>query len=179
MVLAGGLEEAAIAGVANQCLVAVAQLALQRGQDSSTLGGIFLRLLVVDADDVALAAQLDRLGAVVDVSAALLDHQRHEGRGIAEHDLAYQLVGAFAHAEDVEQTTRFQCGDGLGTDHAAVSDDAEAADGEAPAQPIDHRHQVVTSAVLPGHISEHTGRPSPSITTARIICRRSGRWSLL
>src|SRR5437870_8048711 len=37
---------------------------------------------------------------------------------------------------------------------------------------------VVTSAVLPGHISEHTGRPSPSITTARIICRRSGRWSL-
>ena len=26
-----------------------------------------------------------------------------------------------------------------------------------------------------GVISEHTGRPSPSITTARIICRRSGR----
>ena len=24
--------------------------------------------------------------------------------------------------------------------------------------------------VSPGHISEHTGRPSPSITTARIIC---------
>jgi len=34
---------------------------------------------------------------------------------------------------------------------------------------------VVTSAVLPGHISEHTGRPSPSIKTARIICRKSGR----
>jgi hypothetical protein len=31
---------------------------------------------------------------------------------------------------------------------------------------------VVTSAVLPGHISEHTGRPSPSSSTARIICRR-------
>ena len=27
----------------------------------------------------------------------------------------------------------------------------------------------VTSAVLPGHISEHTGRPSQSITTARTI----------
>jgi len=39
--------------------------------------------------------------------------------------------------------------------------------------------RAVTSAVLPGHISEHTGRPSPSISTARIICRRSGRWSLL
>jgi hypothetical protein len=36
-----------------------------------------------------------------------------------------------------------------------------------------------TSAVLPGHISEHTGRPSPSISTARIICRRSGRCSLM
>jgi hypothetical protein len=35
--------------------------------------------------------------------------------------------------------------------------------------------RLVTSAVLPGHISEHTGRPSPSISTARIICRRSGR----
>jgi hypothetical protein len=35
--------------------------------------------------------------------------------------------------------------------------------------------RVLTSAVLPGHISEHTGRPSPSINTARIICRRSGR----
>jgi hypothetical protein len=39
--------------------------------------------------------------------------------------------------------------------------------------------RAVTSAVLPGHISEHAGRPSPSISTARIICRRSGRWSLL
>ena len=29
--------------------------------------------------------------------------------------------------------------------------------------------RLVTSAVLPGHISEHTGRPSPSIRMARII----------
>jgi hypothetical protein len=28
---------------------------------------------------------------------------------------------------------------------------------------------VVTSAVLPGHISEQTGRPSPSTSTARPI----------
>jgi hypothetical protein len=35
--------------------------------------------------------------------------------------------------------------------------------------------KLVTSAVLPGHISEQTGRPSPSSTTARIIWRRSGR----
>jgi hypothetical protein len=34
---------------------------------------------------------------------------------------------------------------------------------------------TVTSAVLPGHISEQIGRPSASITTATIICIRSGR----
>jgi len=34
-----------------------------------------------------------------------------------------------------------------------------------------------TSAVLPGHISERTGRPSASTTTPTIIRIRSGRWS--
>jgi hypothetical protein len=29
--------------------------------------------------------------------------------------------------------------------------------------------RLLTSAVLPGHISVHTGRPSPSSRTARII----------
>src|SRR5215211_5143273 len=36
---------------------------------------------------------------------------------------------------------------------------------------------TLTSAVLPGHISEQTGRPAASITTPTIICMRSGRWS--
>ena len=93
------------------------------------------------ADDIARPAQRDRLGTVLGVSAALVDHQRHERRGIAEHDLAHQLVAAFAHAEDVEQAARLQCGDGLGADHAAVGDNADTANGEALAQPIDHRHQ--------------------------------------
>jgi hypothetical protein len=37
--------------------------------------------------------------------------------------------------------TRLQGGDGLGADHASVGDDADAADREAFAQPVDHRHQ--------------------------------------
>jgi hypothetical protein len=37
---------------------------------------------------------------------------------------------------------------------------------------------TLTSAVLPGHISVQTGRPSASITRQRIICIRSGLWSL-
>ena len=69
-----------------------------------------------------------------------------------------------------------QLGHGLGTDHAAIGDHAPPRDVKAPAIT---RISVVTSAVLPGRISEQTGRPSPSISPARIICRRSGRWSLL
>jgi hypothetical protein len=37
---------------------------------------------------------------------------------------------------------------------------------------------TLTSAVLPGHVSEQTGRPAASTTTPTIICIRSGRWSL-
>ena len=37
--------------------------------------------------------------------------------------------------------------------------------------------RTVVSAVLPGNISVHTGRPLPSRTAATTICRRSGRWS--
>jgi hypothetical protein len=45
-----------------------------------------------------------------------------------------------------------------------------AADDVAPPRE-DHRLSLIVDllAALPGHISEHTGRPSPSITTARII----------
>ena len=41
------------------------------------------------------------------------------------------------------------------------------------------RSSVVTSAVLPGHTSLHTGTPSPSITIPSTICLQSLRWSLL
>ena len=41
------------------------------------------------------------------------------------------------------------------------------------------RARVVTSFVLPGHTSEHTGRPSRSRTIPRTNCLQSGRWSLL
>jgi hypothetical protein len=116
----------------------------------------------VDADDVALASQLDCLGAIVDVSPALLDHQRHEGRGIVEHDVTHQLVGPLARTKDVEQATRLQRGDGLGTDHAAVSDDTEPANGEAPAQPIDHWDQGRDIGGVAGpHLRAH--RPSIAV----------------
>jgi len=105
------------------------------------LGGVFCRLLVIDADDVALLAHLHRFGAVIGLLVALADGERHEGCLVFEHDLAHQLVGALAHAEEIEEAARLEAGDGLGADHAAIGDDADAADGESPAQAVDHRQQ--------------------------------------
>src|SRR3974377_193221 len=53
------------AGVADQCLFALGELALQRGHDCGTIGGVLRRLLMVAADDVAPPSQLHRLGPVV------------------------------------------------------------------------------------------------------------------
>jgi hypothetical protein len=88
VVIAHGLEEAPVAGVADQRIVAAAQLPLQRGEDRGAIGGILRRLLVVDADDVA-PPKHDRFGTVFGISAARLDDERHEGRGVVQHDIAH------------------------------------------------------------------------------------------
>ena len=86
--------------------------------------------------------------------------QRHEGSGIVEHELAHQLVGALAHAENVEKPARFEFRDRLGADHAAIGDDADATDGEALAQPIDHRNEA---AGIGGVAGPHLGADRPAI----------------
>jgi hypothetical protein len=103
--LADGLEEAAIARVADQRLVAPLELALEGGYQGRPVGRVLLRLLVIDADDVAPPAEHHRLGAVVALLAPrlALHRQRHERHLIGEHHLAHQLVDALARAQDVEQ----------------------------------------------------------------------------
>jgi hypothetical protein len=68
------------------------------------------------------------------------------------------LSDALAHAQDVEQAALLQFGRRLGTDEATVGDHAQARDGEAPAQLVDHRNQgwVVGGAAI-----------SPSTSAAR------------
>ncbi len=134
-------EVAAKAGIADERLVALGELALQRGHDRGAIGGVLLRLLMVAANDVAPPRQLDRLGLVINLLAALAQRQRHERRRIIEHQLAHQFVGALAHAQDVEEPPRLQFGHGLGADHAAVGDHAYPRDVEAAPQPVDHRDQ--------------------------------------
>ena len=92
--VADRLQVAPKAGVADQRLVALGELALQRGDDRGAVGGILLRLLMVAADDVAPSRQHHGLGLVVDLFTALLHRQRDERRRIVEHQLAQQLVGS-------------------------------------------------------------------------------------
>ena len=56
-------------------------------------------------------------------------------------NLAHLFGAALAYPEDVVQSALFQSGDGGGTDHAAIGDDADPIDGKAVAQTIDHRDQ--------------------------------------
>src|SRR3974377_200072 len=64
------------AGVADQCLVALGELALQGGHDCGTIGGVLRRLLMVAANDVAPPSQLPRLCLLVDLLLAFAYHQR-------------------------------------------------------------------------------------------------------
>src|SRR6202521_6015220 len=67
--------------------------------------------------------------------------QRDKGRLIINHGAAHLGTAALAHAEDVFELAFLQRGNALGADHAAVGDDADAADAKTSAQPVDDRQQ--------------------------------------
>ena len=121
---------------------------------------------MITADDVAPPGQLHGLGLVVDLLAALCQGERHEWRGVVEHQFAHQFVGALAHPEDIQEAARLQLRQGLGADHAAVGDHAHARDREAPAQPVDHRDQRAdVGDIARPHLGAH--RPPVAIDQDR------------
>ena len=76
------------------------------------------------------------------------------------------MSAALAHPEDIEQLARLEFGQRLGADHAAIGDDADLADGEAPAQPVDHRDQARhVGRVARPHLRAH--RPSVAVDQHR------------
>ena len=156
VLVADRLQVTAVAGVADQRLVALGELALQRGDDGSTIGGVVLGLLMIAADDVASTGQHHGLGLVVGLLAALVDGQRHERRGILEHQLAHQLVAALAHAE----TYRSRRASSSATVSALIMPRSATTHTRAMAKRRRSRSitgiSVVTSAVLPGHIRAAT-----------------------
>ena len=89
--------------------------------------------------------------SVVLPDALGMERVTHRG-GVGQHTLADLGIAALARAQDVLDAARVQFGEGAGADHAAIGDDADAADGEALAQPVDHRQQRldVGSVARPG-----------------------------
>ena len=70
MLLADYLQVTAVAGVADEQLVAPLELTRERGDDRGAIGGILFRFLVVAANDAASPGQHHRLGLI-----AALRHQ--------------------------------------------------------------------------------------------------------
>jgi hypothetical protein len=162
VLFAGRLQIAPKAGIADQRLVALFELARERGHDRGAIGGILLRFRMVAADDVAPGGQHHRLGLVVGLLATLLHRQRHERRRIVEYQLAHQLVGTLAHPQDIKEAARLEFGQRLGADHAAVGDDAHAADIETPAQPVDDGDQARhVGGIARPHLRAH--RPAVAV----------------
>ena len=131
MVAAGRGQETAIALVADEALVALLQLPLERGQDRGQGGGVLLHLVAITADDVPPPGQRHGLGLVVDVLLPLGQNERDEGRGIVEDEFVHELVRALTNPKDVEKPARLQFGNRFGADHAAIGGDANPADGKA------------------------------------------------
>ena len=103
-ILAGRCEKAAIAGIADERLVAFLELPFERSQDCLAIGGVLLGLVVIAADDVAAAASVTALacnsvsgGAVRGWSAA----RSAAGRPAQARAL---LCRTLAHTEDVLET---------------------------------------------------------------------------
>src|SRR5208337_2094802 len=114
------LEKAAVSLVADEALVALLQLPLQGRDDGRAVGGVLFHLVEVAALDVAPPGERDRLRLVVDLAPRLHQDEGNERRGIVEDELAHELVGSLAHAQHIEEPARFELGDRLGADHAAV-----------------------------------------------------------
>src|SRR5208283_4298088 len=160
MPLPRGGEEPAIAGIADQFLVAGFQFAAQAGDDGFPHRGVTACLGGIETDHVA--ARLYPRPPVagdhlldLDVEFAVpraRNGQRHHRRAIGQHDLAYFGRAALAGAEDVVDAARLEFGHRFSTDHAAIGDHAHAADTEAIAQPADDRQQGfdVSGVARPG-----------------------------
>src|SRR5947208_1884607 len=141
---------AAEAAVADERLVAprfrrgqaLGELGAQPVEDGVALLGVAPGLGEIATDDVASVADFDLLGLELGELARSPRHdQRDKGRLIINHGAAHFGTAALAHAEDVFELAFLQRGNALGADHAAVGDDADAADAKTSAQPVDDRQQ--------------------------------------
>ena len=137
-----GLQITAEAAVADERLVSLGELGAEPAEDGLALLGVAACLGKIAADDVPSRADLDLLGFELGVLTRSPRHnQRDKGRLIINDGAAHLGTAALAHAEDVFELAVLQGGNGLGADHAAVGNNADAADAKTRAQPVDDRQQ--------------------------------------
>ena len=83
----------------------------------------------ISADDVASVADLDLSGLELGQSAISARHdQRDEGCLFIDDHTAHHGTAVLAHARDLFELALLERGNSLGADHAAVGDNANAAD---------------------------------------------------
>ena len=151
MAVSLGPEKAAEAFVADQRFVTLPQRLFQSGEGRCARGGIVARFGLIITDNVAatprvaltrpdLANHLFDLKVERAAAIGFGNCQRDERGLVGQHggDLDAAL---FAHAQNILDLVGFECGDGLGADHAAIGDDADPIEQEALAQPGDYRYQ--------------------------------------
>src|SRR3954466_8487810 len=180
----GGAQVAPVGGVADQGLVAPLQLLIESGDDGLAVGGILGRLSFVATDNVAPPLSFDLLDEELGLRAAgARDAQGREGQGVKGLSSASTTMrtrpSVRSRAPSTYSSPRSSRAAMVGAEIMPRSTTTQT-------RPIAKRLRrrsmtgtsTLTSAVLPGHISEQTGRPAASITTPTIICIRSGGWSL-
>src|SRR5271157_3398489 len=147
----GGLEEAAEAFVADHGFVALPQGLVQSGESRFAGRRIVAGFGLVVADDVAATARValaglnladDLLDLKVEGAAAIgLGNCHRNERGVVGQHGGDLNAPPFAHARNILDPVGFERGDGLGADHAAIRDDADAMEPETLPQPGNDRYQ--------------------------------------
>src|SRR5664279_1399767 len=146
-----GPEEAAEAFVADQRFVALVQGLFQSGQGRGARGGIVARFRLIIANDVAATPGValtcldlanDFLDLKIERTAAngLGNCQRYERGLVGDYGGDFDAA-LFTHTQNILDLVGFERGDGLGADHAAIGDDADAIELETLAQPRDDGYE--------------------------------------
>ena len=112
----------------------------------------------IATDDVPSVADFDLLGLEL---GELARNQRDKGRLIINHGAAHFGTAALAHAEDVFELVFLQRGNALGADHARSATTQMRPTLKRARNRSTTGSRVETSAVLPGHSSQHSGLPDP------------------
>ena len=160
------------------------QLLPQRSHDRLSIGRVLAGLVLVATDDVRRPLDVDLLDILKGEGASLSSHLGCTTRyrpGWEKHlvpDLA-SWPRIRAPRMYLPPAVLLQRLDRLLADHAPIGHDADPADPEAGSEAIGHGNQCRHVGRVAGQQLAADRPACPSSTAPTIICRRSGRWSLL